>query len=123
MILVQRLRLLEFSFTIHPIPACNVPSRSEISLLALSPRICVTERTLRVKAAYRAMDTMAAFASQQYGYSLDYFMIAGASKRGWTTWDVGAVDAASTHLVCLVFPFFSAFFRFFFLGFFSFKCG
>ena len=38
------------------------------------------------------MDTITAF-GKQFGYSLDYFMVAGASKRGWTTWDVGVVDS------------------------------
>jgi len=48
-----------------------------------------------VKASLRAMDAMKEFTQKKYpdaGTSLDYFAVAGASKRGWTTWDVGAVD-------------------------------
>jgi PhoPQ-activated pathogenicity-related protein len=48
-----------------------------------------------VKASLRAMDAMAEFAAKKFpeeNYQLDYFAVAGASKRGWTTWDVGAVD-------------------------------
>jgi len=50
-----------------------------------------------VKASLRAMDTITAFAAQKFpdaGYQLDYYTVAGASKRGWTTWMVGAVDPA-----------------------------
>jgi PhoPQ-activated pathogenicity-related protein len=52
-----------------------------------------------VKAALRAMDTITAFAASKFpnqGFSLDYYTVAGASKRGWTTWLVGAVDAGRT---------------------------
>lgn len=48
-----------------------------------------------VKASLRAMDAITDFAAKKYpekNYQLDYFTVAGASKRGWTTWDVGAVD-------------------------------
>uniref|UniRef100_A0A914EHI3 PhoPQ-activated pathogenicity-related protein n=1 Tax=Acrobeloides nanus TaxID=290746 RepID=A0A914EHI3_9BILA len=48
-----------------------------------------------VKASIRAMDTITAFVNQylpQRGCQLDYYLVAGASKRGWTTWLVGAVD-------------------------------
>lgn len=48
-----------------------------------------------VKASLRAMDTITEFCKVKFpekGYSLDYYVVAGASKRGWTTWDVGAVD-------------------------------
>lgn len=45
-----------------------------------------------VKASLRAMDTVTEYARQKWGYSLDHYIVAGASKRGWTTWDVGAVD-------------------------------
>jgi PhoPQ-activated pathogenicity-related protein len=48
-----------------------------------------------VKASVRAMDAMNEFVTQelpQLGAQLDYFSISGASKRGWTTWLVGAVD-------------------------------
>lgn len=48
-----------------------------------------------VKASLRAMDTMTAFMKQklpELNTQLDYYSVAGASKRGWTTWDVGAVD-------------------------------
>ena len=48
-----------------------------------------------VKASLRAMDTITAFVAQKFpeeNYSLDYYSVMGASKRGWTTWLVGAVD-------------------------------
>jgi PhoPQ-activated pathogenicity-related protein len=48
-----------------------------------------------VKATLRAMDAMTEFVNKKFpeeSYQLDYYTIAGASKRGWTTWDVGAVD-------------------------------
>ena len=48
-----------------------------------------------VKASLRAMDTMTEFAAKQLqekGLQLDYYTAWGASKRGWTTWLVGAVD-------------------------------
>ena len=41
------------------------------------------------------MDAMTEFVKQKFpdeGYNLDYYSVAGASKRGWTTWDVAAVD-------------------------------
>jgi carboxylesterase type B/PhoPQ-activated pathogenicity-related protein len=57
-----------------------------------------TEWLLRfpmVKGSLRAMDAMTEFVSKklpELETSLDYYIVAGASKRGWTTWDVGAVD-------------------------------
>ena len=48
-----------------------------------------------VKASLRAMDTMKEYVSNVFpalDTSLDYFTCAGASKRGWTTWLMGAVD-------------------------------
>jgi PhoPQ-activated pathogenicity-related protein len=48
-----------------------------------------------VKASLRAMDTITEFVKvkrPELNTQLDYYAVAGASKRGWTTWDVGAVD-------------------------------
>lgn len=48
-----------------------------------------------VKASLRAMDTITAFVAQKFPedeYALDYYTVLGASKRGWTTWDVAVVD-------------------------------
>lgn len=48
-----------------------------------------------VKASLRAMDAVKEFTQQklpELGTSLDYFTVSGASKRGWTTWLVAAVD-------------------------------
>jgi PhoPQ-activated pathogenicity-related protein len=48
-----------------------------------------------VKASLRAMDATKEYMQFKYpekATSLDYFNVAGASKRGWTTWLVGAVD-------------------------------
>ncbi len=43
------------------------------------------------KAAVRAMDTATAFCRQN-GVEIDHFIVAGGSKRGWTTWTTAAVD-------------------------------
>lgn len=45
-----------------------------------------------VKSAVRAMDTVQAHAKQEYKEQIQKFVVAGASKRGWTTWLSGAVD-------------------------------
>ncbi|HIC30222.1 MAG TPA: hypothetical protein EYO85_12435, partial [Rhodospirillales bacterium] len=46
------------------------------------------------KAAVRAMDTATDFLAGKTGGKLkiDRFVVAGASKRGWTTWSTAAVD-------------------------------
>lgn len=44
------------------------------------------------KAGVRALDTMNDLVQKKRGQSVDRFLVAGASKRGWTTWTVGAVD-------------------------------
>ena len=46
------------------------------------------------KSAVRAMDTITAFCRgpQGGGVTVDKFMVAGGSKRGWTTWTTAAVD-------------------------------
>jgi len=46
------------------------------------------------KAAVRAMDTVTDLLASDEGgnFKVDQFVVAGASKRGWTTWTVAAVD-------------------------------
>ena len=45
------------------------------------------------KAAVRAMDTVTSFcATNGSGLNLDKFVVAGGSKRGWTSWTTAAVD-------------------------------
>ena len=46
------------------------------------------------KAAVRAMDTVTDFCASEAGGGNDVkqFVVAGGSKRGWTTWTTGAVD-------------------------------
>ena len=46
------------------------------------------------KSAVRAMDTMTAFAASEDGggKEVDRFVVAGGSKRGWTTWTTAIVD-------------------------------
>lgn len=55
-----------------------------------------------VKAAVRAMDATQAFARDAWQVDLARFTVAGGSKRGWTTWLTGAVDARAATLVPLV---------------------
>jgi PhoPQ-activated pathogenicity-related protein len=44
------------------------------------------------KSAVRAMDVVSELSNSLVGQQVDQFMIAGGSKRGWTTWTTAAVD-------------------------------
>uniref|UniRef100_A0A7S3H7N8 Uncharacterized protein n=1 Tax=Spumella elongata TaxID=89044 RepID=A0A7S3H7N8_9STRA len=55
-----------------------------------------------VKASLRAMDTITEYVKikrPELNTQLDYYSVSGASKRGWTTWDVGAVDPARVQAI------------------------
>lgn len=56
------------------------------------------------KAAVRAMDAVTAFCASKAGGGLkvDRFIVAGASKRGWTTWTAAAVDDRVVAIVPIV---------------------
>ena len=53
------------------------------------------------KAAVRAMDTVTAIAKTK-GFTVDHFVVSGASKRGWTTWTTAAVDKRVIAIIPLV---------------------
>jgi PhoPQ-activated pathogenicity-related protein len=52
-------------------------------------------RLAMVKSGVRALDAMQEFLASDEGgkFKVDQFVVSGGSKRGWTTWLVGAVDA------------------------------
>ncbi|MBZ5560545.1 MAG: PhoPQ-activated pathogenicity-related family protein [Acidobacteriia bacterium] len=56
------------------------------------------------KAAVRAMDTVTSFLGSAAGgrVEADSFVVAGASKRGWTTWTTAAVDKRVVAIIPMV---------------------
>ncbi len=56
------------------------------------------------KSAVRAMDTVTAFCKTDDGGKLNvqHFVVAGGSKRGWTTWTTAAVDRRVVAIVPIV---------------------
>jgi len=63
-----------------------------------------TARMPMVKSAVRALDTIQALLASDEGgqQKIDGFVIAGGSKRGWTTWLTGAVDKRVVAIVPIV---------------------
>ncbi len=56
-----------------------------------------------VKSAVRAMDCLQAFYAQaDRPRELDKFVVAGGSKRGWTTWLTGAIDPRVAAIIPMV---------------------
>ncbi len=54
------------------------------------------------KAAVKGMDAVQEIAKETWGSDIKEFTVTGASKRGWTTWLVGAVDDRATAIVPMV---------------------
>lgn len=55
------------------------------------------------KGAVRAMDAVQDFLNEEHGWAPDGFVIAGASKRGWTAWLAAVVDERVQGVVPMVF--------------------
>lgn len=55
------------------------------------------------KTAVRAMDVIQEFTEKELSFEVDGFVVAGASKRGWTTWFTGAVDKRVKGIAPLVY--------------------
>jgi PhoPQ-activated pathogenicity-related protein len=58
-------------------------------------------RLAMVKSGVRAMDAVQEFLASEAGgrLAIDRFVVSGGSKRGWTTWLVGAVDRRVTAIM------------------------
>ena len=58
-------------------------------------------RNAMIKSAVKAMDTMTAVCAKR-DLQVEEFVVAGASKRGWTTWLTGAVDDRVVGIIPIV---------------------
>jgi PhoPQ-activated pathogenicity-related protein len=84
--------------------------RTEDSLLAFAWAHFIADpsnpewlpRLPMTKASVRAMDAITAFWQQSSGSVLTSWMVAGASKRGWTTWTVAACDPRVIAIIPMV---------------------
>jgi PhoPQ-activated pathogenicity-related protein len=85
--------------------------RSEDDLIAYSRVRCMQTgdetwlvRLAMVKSGIRALDAMQEFLASLAGgrLNIDQFVVAGASKRGWTTWLVGLEDPRVIAIIPLV---------------------
>merc|ERR1719160_379485 len=56
------------------------------------------------KAAMQAMRAVQEFTSQEKMASIDGWLVSGASKRGWTTWMVGAVNCPTCPTIDAIAP-------------------
>jgi PhoPQ-activated pathogenicity-related protein len=54
------------------------------------------------KAAVRALDVITDFTAKNTSKKVDNFVVAGGSKRGWTTWTTGAVDDRVVAIIPIV---------------------
>jgi len=55
------------------------------------------------KSAVRAMDALQELSENEWDAKIDGFIVSGASKRGWTTWFTGVVDARAKAIAPLVY--------------------
>ncbi len=55
-----------------------------------------------VKGAVRGMDAVQQYCREAWDTQIDSFTVTGGSKRGWTTWLVGAVDRRATAIAPMV---------------------
>jgi len=54
------------------------------------------------KAVVRCMDTVTDYTTKKFNFQISQFIVAGASKRGWTTWLTGAVDPRVIAIIPIV---------------------
>ncbi len=82
-----------------------MPGRTEGMLASGTSASTQTEvRSAMVKSGVRAMDCLQEFLASEPGgkQKVEQFVVAGGSKRGWTTWLVGLVDPRVVAIAPLV---------------------
>lgn len=59
-------------------------------------------RNAMIKSAVAAMDAITEIAQEKRGLDVSRYVVAGASKRGWTTWLTGAIDDRVAAIIPIV---------------------